>query len=229
LRVLSGPGGLEPRLHADEQSVVRTVVRPLELEDVTLLGVGAGEADGMMRRLQAGGAEPDLVHSVSATDPLGHLGRAFPLVPVHTTVLELTGQGLDQLRVRVPALERAESHVEIEVFVPVRVPEVDPFRAAHEEGVRVEEPVVGVDPERAPLASSLPDLSGTGGPAFVFGKRRLKSWVHVLTPSGFPTRVRAVRPTKTLPAGTPFGNCRTRMATVKTGFGTIVSVTQRSR
>src|SRR5271170_3814715 len=93
------PRYLNARLHPDQHLVVRAVVAALELEDVPLLRAGAREPEGMMGRLEPGRAEPDLVHPVPPTDPLGDLGGARPLVAVDAAVLELAGQRLDELRV----------------------------------------------------------------------------------------------------------------------------------
>jgi hypothetical protein len=95
---------------------------------------------------------------------------------------------------RVAALQCSERHVEVEIFVLVGVPEMNPLRSVDEERVRLEEPVVGVNAQRRPAPSVLPELLGTGRASLVLGERSLEPGVqNPISREGPGARSRTVR------------------------------------
>ncbi len=129
--------GVTRRLDAHQDVIVVPVVATLHLHDLLAARVTAGHADGVHGRLGPRVAEPDQVAAEAALDLLGQEHAVLNRERVAGAVVRPVAQRLGHRRVGVAGAEHAEGHVEVDVLVPVHVPDTRPASVGHEQRVRV--------------------------------------------------------------------------------------------
>src|SRR5207245_8786109 len=120
----------------------------------------SSEPNREQRRIETGHRELEAVQTEPPTDVVREGARVDRLETKDRAVRDPLPHRLRVDRVAVTRDQRAEGHAEVDVFRSVRIPNPRAFRFANVKGVRVDETVVAVDPERDPLLRGLRRLRG---------------------------------------------------------------------
>ena len=113
------------------------VVAALELDDLFAAGIAARHADGVHRRFGAGVGEAHQVAVEAALDLFGQDDAVLDRERVARAVGDALLQHLGELGMRVAGGQHAEGHVEVDVVVAVRVPDMRAAGVLHEQRIRV--------------------------------------------------------------------------------------------
>ena len=119
-----------------QHRIVETVVSTFHLDHALPPGRRARQPHRVHRAFRAAVAESHHLHRKPRADLLGQRVLRIVRHPEHCPGLELRLDGVDHRGMAVPGHERAEAHVEIDVLVPIDVPEACATGVADVQGDR---------------------------------------------------------------------------------------------
>ena len=161
--VVAFPQLLQRRIDRDHHRVVVAVVGPLDLEDHVAIGGAASQMDRGHRRLGAGVGEPPLRKAEAAGELLGHHDRAVGGGGEVGAEVDPRLYRRAHGRVGVADAHDAEAVVEVDVLVPVHVPDAGARAALDVHGPGIVLLERRGDALRHHLDGALVALSGGGG------------------------------------------------------------------